>query len=108
MDGQQVNLATIEQLLSTYTSSAKVKLSLQRPAKAFPATNEDSPDDTQVGPSIGSQGPEIGTSVPTLVRVLTGRGPSAGEVMALLKRLPYLVLYLTRAGITGENFNFVF
>ena len=37
VDGQQVNLTIIEQLLSTYSSSTKVKLTIQRPpARLFP------------------------------------------------------------------------
>ena len=104
VDGQQVNLATVEQLLSTYNSSTKVKLSLQRPSKIFAAaaaandsSNSTSQDDeTTAG---GGQPP----AAAALLKVLTGEGPSAGEVMARLKRFPYLVLYTTREGITEAS-----
>lgn len=99
VDGQQVNLATIEQLLSTYSSSTKVKLSLQRPSKMFGGggsgddSNSASQDETSVG---------VSSRVPPLVKVLTGQGPSSSEVMGMLRRFPYIVLYVTREGITGR------
>ena len=35
--------------------------------------------------------------------MLTGDGPTSLEIQSMLKRLPYIVLYLTRAGITESS-----
>ena len=100
VDGQQVNLTIIEQLLSTYSSSTKVKLTIQRPpARLFPdpllssSGQEDS----------GSSGGAATETAPTLARMLSGDGPTSLEIQSMLKRLPYIVLYLTRAGITESS-----
>ena len=95
VDGQQVNLAIVEQLLSTYSSSTKVKLTIQRPpARLFPEPLSSRDD------SVSSGATE---TAPTLVKMLTGDGPTSLEIQSMLKRLPYIVLYLTRAGITESS-----
>jgi hypothetical protein len=95
VDGQQVNLTIIEQLLSTYSSSTKIKITIQRPpAKMFPDPLSLSHDDS------GSTSADM---APSLVKMLTGDGPTSLEVQSMLKRLPYIVLYLTRSGITESS-----
>ena len=65
VDGQQVNLATIDQLLSTYNSSTKVKLTIQRPSKTYHDVSSSSQDDS-------SAGSEEFRPLPQLVKILTG------------------------------------
>ena len=35
--------------------------------------------------------------------MLSGDGPTSLEIQSMLKRLPYIVLYLTRSGITESS-----
>ena len=96
VDGQQVNLTIIEQLLSTFSSSTKIKITIQRPpAKLFPDPLSSSLEHS------GSSGDD--TVAPSLIKMLTGDGPTAVEVQSILKKLPYIVLYLTRSGITESS-----
>ncbi len=81
VDGQQVNLATIEQLLSTYSSSTKVKLTVQRPTKLLP--DPISPDENS------SSNGSMAAGAP-----LTGL--SEKKARAALGRLTCIVLYLSR------------
>lgn len=77
VDGQQVNLATMEQLLSTYTNSTKVKLTIQRPSKLLSPQETSSSHDE----SSGSSAKEF---------------MSETKLSSVLRRHPFLVQYLTR------------
>ncbi len=139
VDGHQVNLATVEQLLSTYTSSsAKVKLTLQRPSPAAAAaaaaaaatvplrlTNTDSSSSGQEEVSAitnmtedeADQTPPpppsslFVSTPPRLARLLLGEGAeheaatadASREVKALLRRMPYLALGVTRTGVEESS-----
>ena len=94
VDGQQVNLATIEQLLSTHASSAKVKLTIQRSAKLFQPDGS-SHDESTSSSSVNGQ-PKSQLQDPF-------QATSGAKTQNLLKRLPYLILYLTRSGITESS-----
>ncbi len=137
VDGHQVNLATVEQLLSTYTSSsAKVKLTLQRPSPAAAAaaaaatvplrlTNTDSSSSGQEEVSAITNMTEdeayqtpppppsslFVSTPPRLARLLLGEGAeheaatadASREVKALLRRMPYLALGVTRTGVEESS-----
>lgn len=87
IDGQQVTLDNIAGVLSRYSSSCKVKLTVQRAANISQLVEE---DDQLITP-------------PTVIKIVTGQGPSPGDVQGMLKKLPYIALYTTRRGITETS-----
>ena len=87
IDGQQVSLDNIGSTLSRYSSSCKVKLTVQR-AAPLPELVEG--DDQLITP-------------PSVVKIITGQGPSPGDIQGILKKLPYIALYITRRGITESS-----
>jgi len=84
IDGHQVNLENIDSVLRRYTSSCKVKLTVQRAAEISRILGED--DQLMTPPSI--------------LKMVTGQGPSPGDVESMLRRLPYLALYMSRQEMT--------
>ncbi len=130
VDGQQVNLATVEQLLSTYTSStAKVKLTLQRPVLPPPPsgtsplkftldssssgqeevsaiTNMTDQDDDGSDNSNCPPSTLFVSTPPRLARLLLGDDEdvdASREVKSFLRRMPYLVLGVTREGVSESS-----
>ena len=87
IDGQQVTLDNLGSVLSRYGSSCKVKLTVQRTA-VVPALLEE--DDQLVTP-------------PSVMKIVTGQGPSPADVQSILRSLPYMALYVTRRGITETS-----
>ena len=83
----QVTLDNIAGVLSRYNSSCKVKLTVQRAANISQLVEE---DDQLITP-------------PTVIKIVTGQGPSPGDVQGMLKKLPYIALYTTRRGITESS-----
>ena len=84
VNGHQVNLATIEQLLSTFSSSAKVKITLQR-LKSPPAnlvllqsngTSSESESESRLKSNFDP---------PSVSRMLSGPIPTPEEVISVLK-----------------------
>ncbi|TRY75063.1 hypothetical protein TCAL_00628 [Tigriopus californicus] len=94
VDGQQINLSTIEQMLSTYSSSTKIKMTIQRPTRIYPTDNSSSLDDSS---TENYQAPA------NISNLFDGNAPSPGEVEGILKKLPFVGLYLTRTGITETS-----
>ena len=87
IDGQQVTLDNIGSILARYSSSCKVKLTVQRTA-VLPALLEE--DEQLVTP-------------PSLMKIVRGDGPSPADVQTILRSLPYIALYVTRRGITESS-----
>ena len=87
IDGHQVTLDNIGSILSRYSSSCKVKLTVQR-AAVLPSLVED--DEQMITP-------------PSVINIVTGKGPSPADVQSMLRKLPYIALYITRRGITETS-----
>ena len=108
VDGQQVTVSTVEQLLSTYTSSTKVKLTIQRPAQVpgnrqpplpLPPSSTQSSSVEDYSGSERNLVVEEGTGASLSARMhglMTDSRPAAREVQARLKRTPFVVMYVTR------------
>ena len=80
IDGHQVTMDNIGSVLSRYTSSCKVKLTVQR-STALPSLVEE--DEQMITP-------------PSVIKIVTGQGPSPADVQGMLRKLPYIALYITR------------
>ena len=87
IDGHQVTLDNVHSVLSRYSSSCKVKITVQR-SSVLPALVED--DEQMITP-------------PSVIKIVTGQGPSPADVQSMLKKLPYIALYITRRGITESS-----
>ena len=40
---------------------------------------------------------------PSVMKIVTGQGPSPADVQGMLRKLPYIALYITRRGITETS-----
>ena len=87
IDGQQVTLDNLGSVLSRYGSSCKVKLTVQRTAVVAALLEED----------------EQLVTPPSVMKIVTGQGPSPADVQSILRSLPYMALYVTRRGITETS-----
>jgi len=87
IDGHQVTLDNIGSVLARYSSSCKVKLTVQR-AALLPTLVEE--DEQMITP-------------PSVMKIVTGQGPSPADVQGMLRKLPYIALYITRRGITETS-----
>ena len=78
-------------MLGRYASSCKVKLTVQRAVNTnLTALVDEGEADQLITP-------------PSVLKILTGEGPSPGDVQSMLKKLPYMALYMTRRGITESS-----
>jgi len=86
VDGHQVNLATIEQLLSTFNQSCKVKLTLQRNNEE---TNESNSE-------ISLEENDQLKHPLTVTSLLSTTDPAGETIKKALKNLPFIFLLITK------------